>query len=102
VKVEPEGESVKLLAMSAQPIDQVAAEAGAQALRIHVNRPEALGSIAGLLSRVEGRNRAEIRICVADDRGQEIDVALPQPYPMTPQIKGAIKAMQGVVMVEDI
>jgi DNA polymerase-3 subunit alpha len=102
VKVEPEGESVKLLAMSAQPIDQVAAEAGAQALRIHVDRAEVLGSIAGLLSRVDGKTRAEIRLCVGDGQGREIDLTLPQPYPMTPQIKGAIKAMQGVVMVEDI
>jgi DNA polymerase III subunit alpha len=102
VKVEPEGEGVKLLAMSAQPIDQVADQAGAQALRIHVNRAEAMASIAGLLARVEGKSRAEIRICVADEAGQEIDLALAQPYPMTPQIKGAIKAMQGVVMVEDI
>jgi hypothetical protein len=27
---------------------------------------------------------------------------LPTPYPVTPQIKGAIKAMQGVVMVEEV
>ena len=102
VKAELEGETLKLLANGVQPIDQVADAAGAQALRIHVSRAEVLASIAGLLSRVEGRNRAEIRICVADGAGQEIDLALAQPYPMTPQIKGAIKAMQGVVMVEDI
>jgi DNA polymerase III subunit alpha len=102
VEATLEGETLKLLARGAQPIDQVTADAGAQALRIHVSGAEALGSIAGLLARVEGRNRAEIRICVADGQGQEIDVTLPRPYPMTPQIKGAIKAMQGVVMVEDI
>ena len=27
---------------------------------------------------------------------------LPAPYPVTPQIKGAIKAIQGVVLVEDL
>jgi DNA polymerase-3 subunit alpha len=39
---------------------------------------------------------------VADDQGREIDVTLPKPFPVTPQIRGAIKAMQGVVLVEDI
>ena len=102
VEANLEGETLKLLARAAQPIDQVAAEAGAQALRIHVNRAEAIPSIAALLARVEGRNRAQITLCVADDRGREIDVTLPRPFPVTPQIRGAIKSMQGVVMIEDM
>jgi DNA polymerase-3 subunit alpha len=102
VEANLEGETLKLLARSAVPIDQVAAEAGAQALRIHLNRVEAIPSIASLLGKVEGRNRAQITLCVADDQGREIDVTLPKPFPVTPQIRGAIKAMQGVVLVEDI
>jgi DNA polymerase-3 subunit alpha len=43
-----------------------------------------------------------ITLCVPDAQGREIDVLLPDPYPVTPQIKGAIKAMAGVVMVEEI
>ncbi|MEO6300290.1 MAG: DNA polymerase III subunit alpha, partial [Paracoccaceae bacterium] len=99
VEANLEGETLKLLARGATPIDQVAAEAGAQALRIHLNRPEAATSIAMLLAKVEGKNRAQITLCVADDLGREIDITLPNPYPVTPQIRGAIKAMQGVVMV---
>jgi DNA polymerase-3 subunit alpha len=103
VKVDPDGEEgVKLLANAVVPIDQVAAEAGSAALRIHLNRAEAVGSIAMLLSKVEGRHRAAITLCVPDETGREIDLALPLPYPITPQIKGAIKAMQGVVMVEEV
>lgn len=102
VRADPDGDSVKLLANGVQPIDSVAAEAGATALRIHLNRAEAAASVAALLARVEGRSKAQITICVPDDTGREIDVTLPQPYPVTPQIKGAIKAMQGVVLVEDI
>ncbi len=85
-----------------QPIDQVADAAGAQALRIHLNQASAATSIASLLASVQGRNRAQITLCVADDQGREIDLTLPEPYPVTPQIKGAIKAMQGVVMVEEV
>ena len=102
VEANLEGETLKLLARAVQPIDQVAAEAGAQALRIHLNRPEAVPSIATLLARVEGRTRARITLCVPDDQGREIDLILPDAYPVTPQIKGAIKAMQGVVLIEDM
>ncbi|MEZ5755766.1 MAG: DNA polymerase III subunit alpha [Paracoccaceae bacterium] len=102
VRADPDGDSVKLLANSVQPIDSVAAEAGASDLRIHLNRAEAALSVAALLAQVEGRTKGQITICVPDETGCEIDVLLPQPYPVTPQIKGAIKAMQGVVMVEEI
>jgi len=102
VKVDPDGDGVKLLANAVQPIDAVAEQAGAADLRIHLNRAEAVSSLAALLSRVEGRSRAQITLCVPDDQGREIDLTLPQPYPVTPQIKGAIKAMQGVVMVEEV
>ncbi|MCZ8335927.1 MAG: DNA polymerase III subunit alpha [Rhodobacteraceae bacterium] len=102
VRADPDGDSVKLLANGVQPIDSVTAEAGATALRIHLNRAEAAASVAALLAKVEGRSKAQVTICVPDETGREIDVTLPEPYPVTPQIKGAIKAMQGVVLVEDL
>ena len=102
VKAELEGDSLKLLASAVQPIDQVADQAGAQALRIHLNRVEAAAAVAGLFARVEGRNRAQITLCVPGPDGGEVDLLLPQEFPVTPQIKGAIKSMPGVVMVEEI
>ena len=102
VKAELEGDTLKLLANAVQPIDQVADQAGAQALRVHLNDVAAVASIATLLGQVTGRNRAQITLCVPDAQGREIDLCLPQAYPITPQIKGAIKAVQGVVLVEDI
>ena len=102
VKAELEGETLKLLAQSVAPIDAVAAQAGAQAIRIHLARPEAAISLASLLARVEGRTRAQVTLCVTDLSGREIDIELPVPYPVTPQIKGAIKAIQGVLAVEDL
>jgi DNA polymerase-3 subunit alpha len=102
VEANLEGETLKLLARSAASIDTVAAEAGASALRIHLNRAEAAASVAALLAKVEGRNRAQITITIPDDQGREIDLVLPQPYPVTPQIKGAVKAISGVVMVEEV
>ena len=102
VRADPDGEGVKLLANSVAPIDTVADQAGARPIRIHLNRPEAVTSVANLLGQVEGKTRAQITLCVADAQGREIDLTLPQAYPVTPQIRGAIKAMQGVVLVEEI
>jgi DNA polymerase-3 subunit alpha len=58
--------------------------------------------LAGLLEKLEGRTRAEVTLCLPDEQGREIDVTLPTAYPVTPQVRGAIKAMQGVVLVEDV
>jgi DNA polymerase III subunit alpha len=106
VEATLEGETLKLLARAALPIDSVAAEAGGNALRIHIDKVEAAASVAALLERVlkdGGRNRGAVTICVPDDAtGQEIDLELPREYPVTPQVKGALKAMTGVVMVEDM
>ncbi|OYX24804.1 MAG: DNA polymerase III subunit alpha [Rhodobacterales bacterium 32-66-7] len=102
VKAELEGDTLKLLAQSIQPIDAVAAQGGAPDLRIHLAKPEAVTSLAALLARVEGRSRAQITLCITDPEGREIDVALPDTWPVTPQIKGAIKAMHGVLAVEEI
>jgi len=102
VKAEREGETLKLLAQSIQPIDCVATQGGAADLRIHLDRAEAVTGLATLLSRLEGLNRAAITLCVTDPAGREIDIKLRDTYPVTPQIKGAIKAMQGVRAVEEL
>lgn len=102
VRADPDGEGVKLLANAVAPIDSVAARAEAADLRIHLNRPEAVGSVASLLAKAEGRARARITLCVPDEEGREIDLLLPEAWPVNPQIRGAIKAMQGVVMVEEV
>ncbi len=104
VKAELEGDTLKLLATAVQPIDQVAADAGGSTLRIYLDRAEAAASVAALFARLDGgRSKGQIILCVPDPAtGREIDLALPNPYPITRQIKGAIKAVQGVVTVEEI
>jgi DNA polymerase-3 subunit alpha len=102
VKAELEGESLKLLAQAIAPIDTVASQAGARPIRVHLSGTEAVPSLASLLARVEGRTRAQVTLCVTAPDGREIDIDLPDQYPVTPQIKGAIKAMRGVVAVEEL
>ncbi len=107
VEATLEGETLKLLARAVQPIDQVTAEAGgAVGLRIHLDRVEAAASVAALFERVKtdsARARGTVMICVADpDSGEEIDLELPQSLPVTPQVRGALRAISGVRAVEEI
>ncbi|MGL4319373.1 MAG: DNA polymerase III subunit alpha, partial [Paracoccaceae bacterium] len=102
VEANLEGDTLKLLARAVQPIDTVADAGGPMAWRIHLNHPSAAASLAALFATVEGRTRAQVTLCVPDESGREVDLLLPQPYPVTPKIKGAIKAMQGVMLVEEV
>jgi DNA polymerase-3 subunit alpha len=106
VEATLEGEALKLLARSAQPVDAVAAGAGPAGLRIHLDRATAAASVAALFARLGpegGRAQAPVILCVPDpEGGREIDVALPHPLPVTPQIRGALRAVPGVVLVEEL
>ncbi|WP_126979396.1 DNA polymerase III subunit alpha [Frigidibacter oleivorans] len=108
VEANLEGETLKLLCRKAQPIDAVAAEAGSSGLRIHVAAETAVASVAALFQRVQAEAKARagrgpVSLCVTDpETGAEIEIALPAPMPVSPQIKGALKAIGGVVMVEEI
>ncbi len=107
VEATLEGETLKLLARAAQPIDAVAADAGAVGLRVHVNSAVAIGSVASLLLRMadelKTRTKGAVSFCITDrDSGAEIDVATGRDFPINPQIKGAIKSLSGVVMVEEV
>ncbi len=106
VEATAEGETVKLLARAVQPIDTVVADAGATGLRIHLENETALPSLQSLLTRIGsegGRSRGPISFCVTDmATGREIDVTLATPYPINPQIKGALKSLGGVLVVEEV
>ncbi len=107
VKVEAEGETVKMLAQGASPIDTVAADAGASGLMIHVETPEAVPSIAALLERVaaEGkvRGRGPIAFTVFDpERNCRYRLNAGREFPVNPQVKGAIRSLRGVALVEEL
>lgn len=107
VEATLEGETLKLLARAAQPIDSVTADAGSTGLRVHVETPEAVAAVAALLARMAEdtriRARGPISFCVADpQRGTLYDIAAGRDFPVNPQIKGALKALRGVAAVEEV
>jgi len=107
VEATLEGEKLKLLARAVQPVDAVAADAGGAGLRIFVETPEAVAAVAAVFARVEAeakvRARGPVEFRVADfAHGGECAFDAGRSLPITPQVKGAIRALRGVALVEDI
>jgi DNA polymerase-3 subunit alpha len=102
-----EADQLKLLARGVQPIDDAVAGDGGGGLRVFLDGPEAITTVAGLLERtkaeVKSRARGPVHFCLMHpDLPGEVDVLLGDDFPVSPQIKGALKSIGGVVMVEDV
>jgi DNA polymerase-3 subunit alpha len=90
---------------SVAPMDGVVAEAGGMALKVHVTAPEAVFSVKSLVDRMAKgvRGRGQVTFCVTDrDTGRDFEVTPRQEFALSPQIRGAIKAIPGVLAVEDL
>ncbi len=110
VEASLEGDQLKLLARSVAPVEKVAAEAGGMNLKVFVDRPEAFAPLASVLEQAgeaaaNGRARVapgRVRLClVGADLPGEVELDLPRRYPLTPRIKGALKALPGVLDVRE-
>ncbi len=76
-------------------------------LKVFVDEEAAVFSVKSLLERMAdgkgARGRGPLTFCVSDRvSGAEYDITPAMDFPLNPQIKGAIKSLGGVVMVEDI
>ena len=101
-----EADQLKLLGRSVSPIDTVVADAGGAGLRVFLDGPEAIGSVATILENAKhDRGRAgkgPIYFCLmGDDLPGEVVLDLGDDFPVDPQIKGALRSLGGVIEVED-
>ena len=102
-----EADQLKLLGRSVGPVDAVVAEAGATGLRVFVQEPQVLSTVATVLEDAagvaKGAAKGPIQLCLMDPGlPGEVEMDLGQPFPINPQIKGAIKSLDGVISVEEI
>ncbi|NJM30412.1 MAG: DNA polymerase III subunit alpha, partial [Rhizobiales bacterium] len=97
VEADVEGEDVKLRIGGVEVLDKAAA-AIVTGLKVFVRDAKPIDSIA---QRLTNGGRAPVRLIMLMDKGREVEVALGTKFTVTPQIKGAIKAIQGVVDVQD-
>ena len=98
VEADVEGEEVKLRLQGVEVLDKAAATM-ISGLTIFVRDAKPLDSIA---QRLANGGRAPVRLVFLMDKGREVELALGNKFTITPQIKGAIKAIDGVVDVQDL
>jgi len=107
VQAELEADQLKMLVRGAQPIDAAVAQpGGALGLRIYVEAVDAVSNVASLLKRMSkeagaARGSIELRL-MTESIGGEVDVSLGDRLPISPQFKSALKAVPGVLTVEEV
>ena len=101
-----EAEQLKLLARAIQPADAAVADAGPAGLRIFLEEEGDLPAVAEILDRARSEKTGalgEIVFCLLHpELPGEVEVRLERKFPVTPQVKGALKSLGGVMTVEDI
>ena len=92
------------VARSASPMDTTGARAGMD-LRVFIDREDAAALVASLLDRIKGEaSRAppgKVTLCVSLDDPGEVDLPVGE-FPITPQVKGALRSLPGVMAVEEL
>ena len=107
VEANVEADQLKLLARSIAPMDGVVTDAGAVGLKIFIEGTEAIPSVATVLQgsaeTVRGVTKGPILFCLMDPAlPGEVEVDAHAEFAVTPQIKGAIKSLPGVLAVEEV
>jgi DNA polymerase-3 subunit alpha len=93
-----EGDDLKLRAISASDLDKAAADAG-EGLKIYLEDVRPLAAIA---SQLRQPGKGMIALVVPGSEGREVEIKLPQRQQVNATLKGALKSLPGVAMVESI
>ncbi len=106
VEATLEGDSLKLLCRGAQPIDEVVADAGAAGLRIWIDGPPALAGLQALLQtlppKAPRKSLGPLWFRLPDPTsGGEIEIDSGLEIPVSPTLKQQIRALDGVLLVEE-
>ncbi|NUH66526.1 DNA polymerase III subunit alpha [Sulfitobacter sp. S0837] len=107
VEATMESDQLKLLGRSVAPIDAAVADAGSMGLRVFIDAPGAIQAVADVLDgarqAVKAAGKGPVQFCLMHpDLPGEVEVDLGREFPVTPQIKGAIRSLDGVMEVEEI
>ncbi|PRY92637.1 DNA polymerase III alpha subunit [Hasllibacter halocynthiae] len=91
-----------LICRAAAPVDTAAGTL--EELMVYADRPEAVEAVAALLARLRNeaaRARADITLRLMDPGlPGEVEMSLGADWPVSPQVRSALKSLPGVVMVE--
>ncbi|HPD93092.1 MAG: DNA polymerase III subunit alpha [Rhodobacter sp.] len=106
VEATMEGDSLKLLARGAMPIDDLVADAGAAGLKVRLDTAAALDELRAILSQTAQAPRkafGPLILCVPNpEDGGEIEIDPGLKVPVTPVLKSALRAVEGVLEIEEV
>ena len=95
-----EGEALRLTAVDVEKLDPAVASAGT-GLKAWLADAAAIGPIKAVLAEA-GRGRGRVILAPRLPAGQEIEVALPGGFAITPAMVPTIAALPGVLRVEEL
>ncbi len=98
VEADLEGEDLKLRLQGVEGLDAAAAKV-VQGVQIFVRDATPIESIA---KRLDRKGKAPVLLTLITESGREVDIELGKNFVMTPQVKGALKAVNGVLDVIDL
>ncbi|WP_147125871.1 DNA polymerase III subunit alpha [Shimia ponticola] len=107
VEANLESDQLKLLGRSVAPIDGAVAQGGATGLRIYVDDIGAVPSVATVLAdlgdKAKGAAKGPIQFCLmGEGLPGEVEIEAGDGFPVSPQIKSALKSLTGVLQVEEL
>ena len=88
-------------------MDHIVSQSGSVGLRVYLEEVEAISLVATVLEDATKAARTgakgPVSLCLINQTlPGEVDMELGQNYLVSPQIKGALKSLPGVLMVEDL
>jgi DNA polymerase-3 subunit alpha len=98
VEADVDGEEVKLRLQGVELLDRAATIMTA-GLTIFVRDTKPIDSIG---QRLANGGKSPVRLILQMEKGREVEIALGSKFTVTPQVKGAIKAIPGVIDVQDL
>jgi DNA polymerase-3 subunit alpha len=99
-ELKTEGDATRITAMDAVPLDKAAAEVGAS-IRVWLRETAAVPHIRDVLGRESG-GRGRVTLVPRVGRDQDVEIALPGGYHVTPRLAQALKSLPGVEQVEEV
>ena len=99
------------IARSVTPIEGVVAAGASAGLNVMIDVPDAAEIIHSVLARFRDdgsvKSKGPVRITalsvpLPDEATQDVPIDIGDGWPVSPQIKGALKSLPGVVAVEDL
>ena len=98
VEIDRTGDEVRLRALGVQPLEAATANVE-EGMKVFIEDPTTLEP---LKARLKERGKGIVSLVLLAERGREVEIELKDRYRVTPEIRGAIKSMAGIVEVQEI